>query len=273
MKNGLITRADDFGSAYAADKAVLLALSAGCLVKNVSCMAVGPTIEKSVPELVRFCRLVDFGLHFTLNAEWDEIKWKPCVANPVEIKSLLNADGQFHQTGEGLARANPDIGEILLELNAQLDRLVSLNLSVSYVDAHMFNDENIPGLSKEINSWTQKKGLLYVRHYYHFPPAYMPVFASTEEQYQKNVELWLDSFEDGEQYVYCMHPAILSDETMAFANKEFKPGIVAWERELEYRSANSRMWNKRTQERDIKLLRYRDAVVPVSEADNTTNAF
>ena len=111
-----------------------------------------------------------------------------------------------------------------------------MGLPVSYVDAHMAPDAGIPGLSDEMRCWAEKKGLLYVRDYYHFPDSGMPAFAPTEDTYQKSVDSWLNGMEEGEQYLYFMHPAKLSDETMAFANDEFKPGIVAWERELEYRS-------------------------------------
>ena len=45
MSIRLITRADDFGSCHAADQAILAALEAGVLIRNVSCMAVGSTIQ------------------------------------------------------------------------------------------------------------------------------------------------------------------------------------------------------------------------------------
>lgn len=272
MKNGLITRADDFGSGLAANEAILAALAAGHLIRNVSCMAVGTTIEQGAPELAQLCGSVDVGLHFTLNSEWDAVKWTPCAPKE-KIGSLLDAHGQFYQTRQGLAQAGTDMEEILLELNAQLDRLTALGLPVSYVDAHMAPDAAIPGLSDEMRSWAAGKGLLYVRDYYNFPPADMPAFGPTEEVYQKNVERWLDSFAEGAQYLYFQHPARLSDETMAFSNMDFKPGIVAWERELEYRSTISPAWRGRLRDRDIVLLRYRDARPPEHEISRTGTNF
>ena len=47
----LITRTDDFGSAASADQVILKAVSEGNYVKNVSCMAVTPHIEKDAKEL------------------------------------------------------------------------------------------------------------------------------------------------------------------------------------------------------------------------------
>lgn len=264
MNNGLITRADDFGSAQAADSAILAAVAAGHFVRNVSCMAVGASIAQNASKLACMADRVDIGLHFTLNSEWDTVKWTPCMPQTA-IPTLLDGTGEFYQTQQGLAQARPAMEEILQELNAQLDRLTVLRLPVSYLDAHMMPDDWIPGLADEMADWAAHKGLLYVRSFYSFPPAGMPVFAATEAQYQQNVEHWLDSFVDGVQYMYFMHPARLSDETMAFANADFKPGIVAWERELEYRSAISPVWPERVQRRGITLLRYRDASVPQNQ--------
>lgn len=272
MKNGLITRADDFGSGQAANEAILEALIAGHLIRNVSCMAVGTAIEQGAPELARMCGSVDVGLHFTLNSEWDTVKWTPCAPRE-KIGSLLDTCGQFYQTRQSLAQADTAMEEVLLELNAQLDRLTALGLPVSYVDAHMAPDAVIPGLSDEMRTWTAGKGLLYVRDYYNFPPTGLPAFGPTEEGYQKNVECWLNSFAEGAQYLYFQHPARLSDETMAFANADFKPGIVAWERELEYRSAISPIWYDRLRDRDITLLRYRDARPPEHEMNCTGTDF
>ena len=75
MSIRLITRADDFGSCHAADQAILAALEAGVLIRNVSCMAVGSTIQESAEALSIFADQVDIGLHFVLNSEWDSVKW------------------------------------------------------------------------------------------------------------------------------------------------------------------------------------------------------
>lgn len=272
MSIDLITRADDFGSALAADGAILEAVESGRLVRNVSCMAVGATIEQNAAALSLYCRNIDIGLHFTLNSEWNVVKWTPCTSREA-IPDLLDIDHNFHQTRQALVQAKPDMQQIMLELNAQLERLTALGLPVSYVDAHMAPDAGIPGLSDEMRCWAEKKGLLYVRDYYHFPDSGMPAFAPTEDTYQKSVDSWLNGMEEGEQYLYFMHPAKLSDETMAFANDEFKPGIVAWERELEYRSAISSIWEQRIKKRNIHLLRYREATVPEVLVNNLGGAF
>lgn len=265
MNNGLITRADDFGSAKSANEAILEALGTGYFIRNVSCMAVGPSMEADAAALAAYGNYIDIGLHFTLNAEWDTVKWLTCAPKN-KIISLLDSEGHFYQTRQGLVNAKPNMDEIMLELNAQLDRLSALGLPVTYVDTHMAPDETIAGLSDCLREWAEEKGLLYVKGYYSFPSAGMPEFAPTEQGYQKNVVKWLDSFEDNSQYLYFMHPAKMSPETQAFSNVDFPAGVVAHERELEYRSAISAIWQERVEERKFILLRYREAKVPIPEA-------
>lgn len=258
MSIRLITRADDFGSCHAADQAILAALRAGVLIRNVSCMAVGSTIQQSAEELAAFADQADIGLHFVLNSEWDPVKWSPC-APLTQIRPLLNRQDEFFQTREELLAAAPEWPVIETELNAQLETLLSLGLPVSYVDGHMAPDGLLPGLAEQMKTWAQGRGLLYVRDHSRFPACGMPAFAPSEAAYQANVEHWLSDMEQGQQYLYFMHPARMGDETIRFCNAEFAPGVVAWERELEARSAVSSLWASRLEQYDLELIRYQDA--------------
>ena len=56
MSMELLARADDFGSAQAANDAILQALSRGTLIHNVSCMACGTWIAQGAAELAAFAR-------------------------------------------------------------------------------------------------------------------------------------------------------------------------------------------------------------------------
>ena len=75
----IIFRADDFGSAEAADQAILQILQAGGPVRNVSCMAPGVRMAADAAALAQFADRIDIGLHFTVNSEWDAVKWTPCA--------------------------------------------------------------------------------------------------------------------------------------------------------------------------------------------------
>lgn len=261
IRNGLIVRADDFGSSRAADEAILTAVGKGCLVRNVSCMAGGGSIAADAARLCALRGKADLGLHFTVNSEWDALKWSPCAPRGT-IPSLLDAKGDFYPSAQTLAAARPSLEELTRELEAQWRRLAELGLPISYVDTHMAPDAFIPGLSDRMRRWAREKGILYAPDYDAFPSAGLPDYDASEARYQKNIEEWLDSFTEGEQYLYYLHPARLSDETMLFANADCPPGAVAWCRELERRSAASPLWAQRLRERGIAALRYREAAAP-----------
>lgn len=261
----VITRADDFGSAHAANQAILEAVANGCLIKNVSCMAVGPAIEEGA-RLLKDCGNIEIGLHLTLISEWDSVKWKP--AAPIEkISSLLDKNGEFYQTQQELAAANPKLDEILVEYDHQLDRLIKLGLKVTYADSHMAPELLVPGLEKSLEEWIFNKGLLDAGKYYYFAEPPLPVWGDSKQEYFENIEAWLNELKKGQQYMYLLHPAMKSEETFLFSNKYIQPGIVQKERELEYQSAVSEKWKGWLKDRNIRLFRYSEAVVKENSSE------
>ena len=87
----LYPRADDAGSSEAANHAIRECVARG-IIKNVSLMAPPAAIEHAAEVLgdLDAC----FGLHVTLNAEWDGIKWGP-LTNPEDVPSLVDDRGLF----------------------------------------------------------------------------------------------------------------------------------------------------------------------------------
>ena len=78
MSKYLITRSDDCGSNIAANIAIEKAVGAG-FIKNVSIMGCANFVEDAA-ERLKSCKQVCFGMHGTLNAEWDNLKWNPRMA-------------------------------------------------------------------------------------------------------------------------------------------------------------------------------------------------
>ena len=76
MSVELLSRSDDFGSAWAANEAILEGCKKGYVIRNVSCMAVAPWIKEGAEEL-KHCREIDVGIHLTLTSDWDGVKWGP----------------------------------------------------------------------------------------------------------------------------------------------------------------------------------------------------
>lgn len=255
MNRKLITRADDFGSAGAANRAILQAVERGYLVRNVSCMAPGPCLDRDAPALAALAHRVDIGLHLTVNAEWDPVKWGPC-APAATVPALLDAGGVFYPSGEALAAAAPPVEQLLREADAQLDRLTALGLPVSYLDGHMFPDRFVPGLGEALRGWCRQKGLRYASD---LDPLYAggPAFAPSYEEFSAHCTAWARAL-TAPITLYIIHPAQYSPETRAFCNGRFPAGVVAWERELEYRSATDPVWCQRARELDLTPVRFRE---------------
>ncbi|GAB4454130.1 MAG: hypothetical protein OHK0029_08360 [Armatimonadaceae bacterium] len=131
----LVTRADDAGGCASANEAIREAVEAGA-IKNVSIMACGEAIEQAA-EFFSEIEGVCLGLHVTLNAEWDRVKWGP-VLSAEEVPSLLEPGlPYFTPTPKALQEKGFVIEEAVAEVGAQLARARSLGLNISYLDEHM----------------------------------------------------------------------------------------------------------------------------------------
>ena len=253
----LLSRADDFGSAKAANKAILEAVETGYVVRNVSCMAVGPYIEDGAEYLKKY-RHIDIGIHVTLNAEWDEIKWGPLIKVD-SISGLTDSCGYFFPSQQKMAERKPDVAKIIKEYDAQLDRLTTLGLQVSYADSHMFPELFVEGLEEEFEQWIRRKGLLNSTEYYSSHTAGRPAFTELENEFLKSMDIWLQKAREWEQIFYLTHPAIANEETFLFANEHFPRGVVQKERQEEYLAVTSQLWEKWCKQYEITPVRYSQA--------------
>jgi hypothetical protein len=134
-KLNLVTRADDAGSCRSANEAIFEAVEAGT-IKNVSFMACGPEIEHAAA-LLGGRDDIAYGFHVCLNAEWEDVKWGPISDCPV----LTDKNGNFlpfpADTKAHLEAKNVSSEEVMIEVNAQFERLRALGLPISYLDEHM----------------------------------------------------------------------------------------------------------------------------------------
>ncbi|MFW6271234.1 MAG: ChbG/HpnK family deacetylase, partial [Bacillota bacterium] len=145
----LITRGDDLGSAITANKAIMDCYKNGIL-KNTSIMVPAPYIEEAADMFKG--ENICFGLHCTITAEWDNLRWGP-VLPPEEVPSLVNSRGEFFQTTVELENNEPDLEEIMKELKAQLKKARELGFNIEYADMHMGFGQVVDGLGEEFFSW------------------------------------------------------------------------------------------------------------------------
>ncbi|MBB3112777.1 hypothetical protein FHS18_004879 [Paenibacillus phyllosphaerae] len=159
----IIARGDDAGSSVTANRAIQEAISCGFL-RNVSLMACCGAIEDAADRFAPHAE-VCFGLHATLNAEWDDVRWGP-VLPPEHVPSLVDREGMFFQTVAALAVHGPQVEEVMAELQAQLNRLRALGFHISYADMHMDFSKAIPGFEAEFDDWCSREGLINAIPYY-----------------------------------------------------------------------------------------------------------
>lgn len=256
MAISLITRCDDFGSSRSANLAIAQAAITGSFAKNVSCMAVGPQMAEGA-ELLKNCPHICLGMHFTLNAEWDLIKWQP-ISPAREVPSLITPQGAFWADPRQFATHVPVLEQVMKELEAQFAYLISLGLDIRYVDSHMLPETFIPGFAQAFADWTKAKGVINHTYYYRFPAKLEPSRAGTLADALNAQAEWLDLLEDG-QYFSVMHPAIASREMDLCCNQDVPVGMVRRCRDMEYRLLNCRELERMCEEKNIACLRYDQA--------------
>lgn len=83
----------------------------------------------------------DVGVHLTLNAEHDLVRWGPITHAP----SLLDGDGGFPRTAADLGE-HADIEELRRECRAQVERAVYWGFDVSHLSSHLGAMERRPEL-------------------------------------------------------------------------------------------------------------------------------
>lgn len=246
----MITRADDCGSNHSANLGILKALEGGVL-KNVSLMAPCNSIHEAA-DLFAARKDICFGLHFTINAEWDNVKWGP-VSDPVRVATLIGSDGYFFQHPRCFKERTPSMGEVLFELEAQMKKLEDLGFRISYVDTHMAPELTIPGLEDELRAWCSNNGYRYWLDYF----SKSIVLPASSDPVNDHIDQ-LDSLEAG-QYLLVTHPATDSEEVRALGNREESGPQIA---ETRYKDclfwADSRLAAE-YERRGIRPIRYDEA--------------
>jgi chitin disaccharide deacetylase len=159
MKTGtiyLVTKADDLGSNGSANKAFVDAFTHGILKNGVIMMPCKAAVGAA--SLFKDAKGFCMGLHLTMNAEWDRVKWGPVL--PVrEVPSLVDESGHFFQSTQKLRDNKPCREELLAEMQAQLELARACGLDIRFVDLHMGFSWVLDGLNDDIAQWCRNNGL------------------------------------------------------------------------------------------------------------------
>ena len=155
----LVTRADDAGMHPVANRAIRDSVTHG-IARNVSLMAPAPAIRNAYEFLADLDGVVDFGLHVTLTAEWETLRWRP-LSNEGAL-SFVRPDGTMHCTVAQLADAKPDLDAMMREVEAQYDLLTNLGFRLGYLDEHM-RVGDVPGLAERLGAFARERRLIFNR--------------------------------------------------------------------------------------------------------------
>ncbi len=246
----LITRADDAGSNESANSAIRDAVNSG-LVRNVSFMTTCDALEEAVG-LFRDDEEVCCGVHLTMNAEWNRVKWGP-VAPIDQVRSLIDAEGFFHPTPEAMRQAGAKVDELFIEMAAQLERLRKAGITVRYADEHMVFGRVFDGFENRFDLWCKQERLVnhrkFTRRLPHPTVSIAPLI---------DLVGTLNLAEPG-VYTWVTHPAYDSDEMRQLVHAGLEEGRIARERDADARLMTSEELKRALLERDIALIRYDEA--------------
>jgi predicted glycoside hydrolase/deacetylase ChbG (UPF0249 family) len=126
----LIVNADDFGRSEAVNLGVAEGFRRG-IVTSASLVANGSAFDQAVA-IAKELPGLGVGVHLTAN------EYTP-VLTPEKIPRLVNSEGRFYSRARQFQRMamNPRIrGDLLLEWNAQIAKILSAGIKLTHIDGH-----------------------------------------------------------------------------------------------------------------------------------------
>ncbi len=218
----LIARADDAGSCRTANMAIMECVEAG-LALNVGVMACAPFFDEAA-EMLAGRKDVCVGLHATINAEWDEVKWGP-VLSPERVPTLVDAGGHFHRTPNVTHEHGGKADEVIAEIEAQFASARAAGLRIAYLDEHM-GFGWLPGVRERLDALMRREGLLEGgRGFQGLPPS--------PWRYEDRADDLIARLEVAGPgtYLIVAHPGHDTEEMRRLGHAGLAPGQVARERE------------------------------------------
>jgi chitin disaccharide deacetylase len=252
----LIIRADDFGMAHAANRALERLIETGFPL-SASLMPPTPWVLDAVEVLKRHPE-VAVGIHLTLNSEWRNYRWGP-VLGPAAVPSLVDEHGYFFPSAADLYENEPDLDEVERELRAQIERMLRTGLRIDYVDYHMGTATGRPEF-REITERLAREFGLGMSGYFG-ETMQSPQYAAAPESKLDSLTVMLQRLEPGYNTVI-VHVGLETPEMDALVdmNVSFPLPDMSRHRHGELRALTSPEFARAVDEAGVTLITYRDLI-------------
>jgi predicted glycoside hydrolase/deacetylase ChbG (UPF0249 family) len=200
---------------------------------------------------------IGVGIHLTLNSEWEHYKWGP-VVGAAAVPSLVDANGHFFAS-EAEFRANEvDLGEVRMELKAQIDRALAAGLRVDYLDYHMLTAVSTPELRMIVEELAAEYGLGLSRY---FGESSVSIWADEPQDKLASLLDHVRNVQPGLS-ILVIHLGMETPEMSAMVdmNNETDPYRVAVHRQAELDAITSSAFRQVIEDAGIELITYKDII-------------
>lgn len=253
IPKSLITRGDDLGSIKASVAAFKDAYENGIL-KNASIMSCCEHIAEA-GEVMSGHKGLCAGLHMTMNAEWDNVRWGP-VSPLDKVPSLVNEKGEFFKSTTALFENKPAVEDFLTEADAQLDRAAKHGFDIRYADEHMVFSWVHKDLKQALTEWCKKKGLVYGD-----TDKFNTPLKKAEDFKGDPVEQMIEAVRNAETGINILlgHPLVDEYDAGILGCEGLPVEEVIWERDWDRRIFTDKRMLDFIEQEEIKTVRYDEA--------------